>query len=59
MTIRSFIRFADESGKIHYGAPKEIATETLTGSAVDILSGDPFTGLSLTGEIAVIKKASL
>jgi len=57
MAVSRFIRFADESGKISYGEPKEDAlTTNLTGASVEVLSGDPFTALSPTGSTAVAKK---
>lgn len=58
MTVSRFIRFADESGKISYGEPKgDALTTNLTGASVEVLSGDPFTGLSPTGSTVVVKKA--
>jgi len=57
MSVERFIRFVDEKGSISYGelSSSEI-TGKLEGRSATVLSGDPFTGLSRTGNKATIKK---
>jgi len=57
MSVERFIRFVDEKGSISYGelSSSEI-TGKLEGKSATVLSGDPFTGLSRTGNKATIKK---
>jgi len=57
MSVERFIRFVDDKGAISYGelSASEI-TGKLEGKSATVLSGDPFTGLSRTGNKATIKK---
>jgi len=57
MSVERFVRFVDKTGKIVYGEPAASQlSDRLEGVEVDVLSGDPFTGLSKTGTRAVISK---
>jgi hypothetical protein len=57
MSVERFIRFVDEKGSIAYGElPSSEISGKLEGKIANVLSGDPFTGLSQTGNKATIKK---
>jgi hypothetical protein len=58
MSVERFIRFMDEKGSITYGelSSSEI-TGRLEGKSATVLSGNPFSGLSRTGNKATIEKA--
>jgi len=57
MSVERFVRFVDKTGKIVYGEPAASQLfDRLEGVEVDVLSGDPFTGLSKTGTRALISK---
>jgi len=57
MSIERFIRFSDETGNIKYGELALSATKSkIEGISVPVLSGDPFTSFSKTGEQATVKK---
>ena len=57
MTVERFIRFVGKNGVTSYGElPSSAIDGKLEGSTVDVLSGDPFAGLSKTGEQTTIKK---
>ncbi|RFU28885.1 hypothetical protein B7463_g7440, partial [Scytalidium lignicola] len=57
MSVANFVRFVDEKGATVYGelSPSEL-TGRLEGKTATVLSGDPFTGFSKTGNQATIKK---
>lgn len=60
MAIEMFIRFEDSSGTVRYGeisGAGEVAD--LPGAKVAVLAGDPFTGLSKTGEKFEVKKVGI
>ena len=55
MSIKSFIRFVDEHGNTTYGEPAIASlSRPLEGTKVKTLSGDPFNGLSKTGDEASV-----
>jgi len=57
MAISNFVRFSDEKGAVVYGElPSPIPAGRLEGKKVELLSGNPFTGLSKTGTQVTIKK---
>ncbi|KAH8812366.1 hypothetical protein F5884DRAFT_785190 [Xylogone sp. PMI_703] len=57
MSVSNFVRFVDEKGATVYGElPPSELTGKLEGKVATVLSGDPFTGLSKTGNQATIKK---
>ncbi|KAK1090502.1 hypothetical protein LTR48_008176, partial [Friedmanniomyces endolithicus] len=57
MSIKSIIRFVDAEGRTCYGEPTiESLSKPLEGANVEVLSGDPFTGLSRTGSHANVGK---
>jgi len=56
MSVSNFVRFSDEKGDIVYGELPSTATGRLEGTKAELLSGNPFTGLSKTGTQVTIKK---
>jgi 2-keto-4-pentenoate hydratase/2-oxohepta-3-ene-1,7-dioic acid hydratase in catechol pathway len=57
MTVERFIRFVDGTGKVIYGEPSVAQlSDRLEGIEVEVLSGDPYTGLSRTGTKATVSK---
>lgn len=57
MSIERFIRFSTSDGKIHYGELSHSeTTKKIEGISVPVLTGDPFTGFSKSGENATVKK---
>jgi len=47
-----FIRFEDEEGRVRYGLDKDVVRDGVTAGQVDLLKGDPYSGLEITGEKA-------
>lgn len=59
MSLKRFIRFEDDSGEIFYGSVSIADLEgSLEGKLVTVLTGDPFTGLSMTQRTSTVKKVS-
>ncbi|KAK0100572.1 hypothetical protein ONS95_007030 [Cadophora gregata] len=57
MSVKRFLRFVDQSGTIQYGEPTASDIKgNLEGKSVEVLSGDPYRGLSKTGKQATIKQ---
>lgn len=57
MSITNFVRFEDERGTTVYGdLPASEVSGKLEGKTVEVLSGEPFTGFTKTGNKATIKK---
>ena len=46
------IRFEDEQGQVRYGLDKDVVRDGVAGGQVELLKGDPFSGLEITGEKA-------
>lgn len=46
------IRFEDEQGQARYGADRDVVRDGVAGGPVEILEGDPYGGLEITGEKA-------
>ncbi len=46
------IRFEDEQGQVRYGLDKNTIVDGVAGGQVEILRGDPFSGLEFTGDKA-------
>ena len=46
------IRFEDGQGKVHYGLDKDVVWDGAAKGRVELLKGDPFSGLEMTGETA-------
>lgn len=56
MTVDSFIRFRDESGRVAYGEPTTSLLESLEGTKAILLDGEPLTGFSKTGkEVKIVE----
>jgi len=51
MTMR-IIRFEDGAGKVHYGLDKDVVRDGTAKDRVEVLKGDPYIGLKMTGETA-------
>jgi len=57
MSVERFIRFSDEKGAVLYGdLPASATTKRIEGISIPVLSGDPFTGFTKTGNNATVKK---
>lgn len=57
MVVTRILRFEVESGTVHYGDfTAHHATPSLTGLELEVLEGDLFTGLSLTGKKSKVYK---
>ena len=46
------IRFEDEQGQVRYGLDKDVVRDGVAAGRVELLKGDPFSGLGITGERA-------
>ena len=46
------IRFEDEAGRVRYGLDKDVVQDGVVEGRVELLKGDPFSGLEMTGETA-------
>ena len=59
MAISAFIRFEDDKSTVLFGEPAlEHLKENLIGASVEVLNGDPYTGLQKTGTMAKVVKVS-
>lgn len=57
MAIEAFIRFQDkEKNEVHYGqvTQQQLSSNSLPGTTVGILKGDPFGGFEDSGETRTI-----
>ena len=58
-TFDYLVRFVDEDGNVQYGnAPEEKAAESLVGTRISILAGNPFAGFKVTNEERKLSKVS-
>jgi hypothetical protein len=56
-TFNYLVRFVDQEGSVEYGnVPEEKRAETLLGTPISLLSGNPFTGLKVTNQERIVSK---
>lgn len=58
-SVEAFIRFKDESGSVKYGSiPRSALKGEIKGTEVEVLNGDPFSGLKGTGSKSTVAEVS-